>query len=420
MKPVTIVVTHFVEYLQLSTAMKFKSAWTTLAPENSNDLCPCILKSIDKIINMKKTNWQIFYPILLGIYPAVGLVSVNISQMVFSDGIRSILVTIVFSLLSYSIFCWRIKDEHKAALLCAVFMLFFFAYGHVYGALAGIKIFGVVIGRHRFVFPIWLILFGALGYWIFKLEKRLESISKVINTTSVILMIIPVIQIGIFEWQRNLSETAAENAFAPTVQPGAQISPKDQLPDVYYIILDGYPRQDVLLQYHGFDNSDFINRLQSIGFYVPSCSQSNYSMTDLSLATSLNMNYLEGLNPNIRDIHLSTIIIDSKIRQFLKGLGYKIVSFESGIWFTEFKDADYYIYHDRPVISSFFNFTQSSEFEFMFVRTTVLRLVEEFKAAWLNSFFKILEKKLMTEFCLSLINWKLHLLYQHLNLFSYT
>jgi hypothetical protein len=337
---------------------------------------------------MKKQNWRNFYPILMGIYPAVGLVSVNISQMVFSDGMRSILVTIFFSLVSYAIFCWRIKDEHKAALLCALFMLFFFAYGHVYGALAGVKIFGVVVGRHRFVFPFWLMLFGTLGYWIYKLEKRLEPFSKILNTTSVILLVIPVIQIGVFEWQRNLSETTAVNTSPASAEPGVQLSTQDQLPDVYYIILDGYPRQDVLLQYHNFDNSDFINQLQSSGFYITFCSQSNYSMTDLSLASSLNMNYLEGLNPNIRDIHLTATIIDSKIRQFLKGMGYKIVSFESGIWFTEFRDADYYIYHDRPVISSFFDFTQPSDFEYMYVRTTVLRLAEEFKAAWLDSLFK--------------------------------
>jgi hypothetical protein len=68
---------------------------------------------------MSKKNWRIFYPLLLGIYAAVGLVGVNISQMVFSAGIRSILVAILFSFAAYAAFCWRIKDEYKAA-LCLV------------------------------------------------------------------------------------------------------------------------------------------------------------------------------------------------------------------------------------------------------------------------------------------------------------
>ncbi|MGA2489029.1 MAG: hypothetical protein ABSF99_02415 [Anaerolineales bacterium] len=337
---------------------------------------------------MSKKNWRIFYPLLLGIYPALGLVSVNISQMVFSEGLRSILVAALFSFAVYWVFCWRIMDEYKAALLCAWFILFFFAYGHVFGAVEGVKIFGVVVGRHRFIFPLWLVVFGAGGWWIYKRSRRLESLSWILNTVSIVLLVIPVIQIGVFEWHRHRSITGTEREVKTLVTAGTTSLPKDQLPDVYYIILDGYPRQDALLEYHHFDNSEFIKQLEAIGFYVPSCSQSNYAMTDLSLTSSLNMNYLEGLNPNIHAIDLNQSIIHSKVRQFLKGLGYYIVSFDSGIWFTELQDADYYINKSQPVVSSFFDFTHLSEFEILFVRTTVLRLAEEFNAAWLDTLFQ--------------------------------
>jgi hypothetical protein len=127
---------------------------------------------------MSKKNWRIFYPILFGIYPALGLVSVNISQIVFSAGVRSILIAILFSLLVYAVFCWRIKDEYKTALLCAWFILFFFAYGHVFGAVEGIRIFGVVLGRHRFIFPLWLVAFGVGGWWIYMRARRLKSLNQ--------------------------------------------------------------------------------------------------------------------------------------------------------------------------------------------------------------------------------------------------
>jgi hypothetical protein len=202
---------------------------------------------------------------------------------------------------------------------------------------------------------------------------------------SIILLVIPVIQIGAFEWHRHHSVTGAESVAATSTKQSASSLPKDQLPDVYYIILDGYPRQDALLKYHHFDNSEFIKQLEAIGFYVPSCSQSNYAMTDLSLASSLNMNYLEGLNQDIHAIDFTNSIIQSQTRQFFKQQGYNIVSFESGIWFTEFHDADFYVDENQPVVSSFFDFTKLSEFEVLFIRTTVLRLVEESKAAWLDT-----------------------------------
>ena len=337
---------------------------------------------------MTKKNWQLFYPVLLGIYAAVGLVSINISQMYFSAGVRSILVAVLFSILVYVVFCWSIKDEHKAALLCAWFMLFFFAYGHVYGPVEGARIFGLVVGRHRFLFPLWVGVFGVGAWLIYKRARRLESFSWVLNMVGIILLVIPVIQIGVFEWNRHRSDEGAVSAAALPVTQGVTLLPKDQLPDVYYIILDGYPRQDVILQYHHFDNSEFINQLKAIGFYVPACSLSNYAMTDLSLGSSLNMNYLEGLNPDIHAIHFSEIIKNSKTRQFLTQLGYKTVSVESGIMFTELFNANYYIDQKRPITSSFWDFTRVSEFEVLFIRTTILRLVDEFKTAWLDSFFQ--------------------------------
>jgi hypothetical protein len=334
---------------------------------------------------MRKENWRIFYPFLLGIYPAIGLVSVNISQMFFSAGIRSIFVATLFSAAVYWLFCWRVKDPYRAALLCAWFMLFFFAYGHVFDSLSGIKIFGVLLSRHRFIFPLWLLIFGVGGWFIYKRAGRMESLCRILNYTSIVLVIIPLVQIGVFEWQRHQSVTGTGNSGAPTISQVSGGVSEGQLPDVYYIILDGYPRQDALLKLHEFDNSNFIHDLEAMGFYVPSCSQSNYAMTDLSLATSLNMNYLEGINKNIHAVDLTRSIIHSQTRQFFQSLGYKIVSFDSGIWFTELQDADYYINEEKPVTSSFFDFRRLSEFEVLFLRTTVLRLVEESKVAWVDT-----------------------------------
>jgi hypothetical protein len=334
---------------------------------------------------MSKKKGCIFYPLLLGIYPALGLVSVNISQMVLSAGIRTIVVVTLFSLAVYSIFRWQIKDEYKAGLLCAWFMVFFFAYGHVYGSLEGIKIFGVVIGRHRFIFPLWLIVFGVGGWWIYKKARRLESLNPILNMTSIVLLVIPIIQIGVFEWHRQRSVTGKGSAAAASITQGVPAIPKDRLPDVYYIILDGYPRQDMLLKYHHVDNSKFIEQLEAQGFYIPSCSQSNYAMTDLSLSSSLNMNYLEGINQNIRAIDLPNKIIHSEIRKFLNGLGYDTVSFESGIWFTELQDSNYFFYRDQPIVSSFFDFSRLSEFEVLFLRTTALLPAEEARTAWMDT-----------------------------------
>jgi hypothetical protein len=50
-------------------------------------------------------------------------------------------------------------------------------------------------------------------------------------------------------------------------------------PDIYYIIVDGYARADVLREYYEFDNSEFLNGLEKRGFTVNDSSRANYYWT---------------------------------------------------------------------------------------------------------------------------------------------
>lgn len=228
---------------------------------------------------MTKKNWRIFYPVLLGIYAAVGLVGANIQQMELLDGVRTVLAAVLFSAATYALFSWRVRDEYKAALMCAFFFLFFFSYGHVYDAVEGWRPFGIVLGQHRFLFPVWLLAAGASLWLVYRKAGKLGTTTRVLNIVSVILLALPVIQIASFEWQRGRPQQ--ENFLTEvSLQTGA--AAVESLPDVYYIILDGYARDDILLQNYGLDISDFIAQLERIGFYVPRCSQSNYAMTALS------------------------------------------------------------------------------------------------------------------------------------------
>ncbi len=244
---------------------------------------------------MSNKNWRIFYPLLLGIFPILGLIGVNISQMILLAGVRSFLIAMVFSIAVYALFCWRIKDEHKAALLCGWFFLFVFFYGHLFDVLKGWALFGVTLGRHRFIFPLWLLIFGIGGWLIYKRANNIKLASQVLNIVGVVLVAMPIFQIGLFEWQRNhpLSGTTTNTPASQSSFSTAGL----RSPDIYYIILDGYERDDMVLRDYHLDISGFIHQLEGIGFYVPLCSQSNYDNTALSLSSSLNMNTIDQILP---------------------------------------------------------------------------------------------------------------------------
>ena len=263
----------------------------------------------------------------------------------------------------YALFTWRIHSEHKAALLCAWFLVFFFAYGHVYNAIWGMKLFGFMIGRHRFLFPLWLAVFGTGGWLLYKKTRRLKAFSRVMNIVSIILLVVPAVQIGAFEWQRShlLSGNGGNMA---TVQWKSTSVPAGPLPDVYYIILDQYSRDDILLKNYNLDISAFIHQLEETGFYVPRCSQSNYGSTLLSVPSSLNMNFVDQILPDAirrrdNEIIFSGVFKHSLVRQLFEGMGYKTVSFDNGIWWSEWTDADYYITNANGQTGTLANFSQT-------------------------------------------------------------
>jgi hypothetical protein len=102
-------------------------------------------------------------------------------------------------------------------------------------------------------------------------------------------------------------------------------------PDIYYIILDGYAREDVLREYYKFDNSAFTEALRQRGFFVADRSCANYPFTMLSLASSLNMTYLEGIGHHVKTFDSNRRAIyamtqGNRVSRFLKTQGYRYVT----------------------------------------------------------------------------------------------
>jgi hypothetical protein len=64
-------------------------------------------------------------------------------------------------------------------------------------------------------------------------------------------------------------------------------------PDIFVILLDGYPRADALEWAFEIDNSGFTDALAERGFQVATQSHSNYLWTHLTLPSMLNQRYVE-------------------------------------------------------------------------------------------------------------------------------
>lgn len=121
----------------------------------------------------------------------------------------------------------------------------------------------------------------------------------------------------------------------------------DTLPDIYYIVLDGYGRQDIINQYYGYDNTPFIEALQDRGFIVPVNIHSNYAKTVSSIASTLNMNYtsefIGGAEESIFWWLSKPFIEHSLVQITLEEIGYKSVAIATDWDITNNLSADLFI-----------------------------------------------------------------------------
>jgi hypothetical protein len=209
---------------------------------------------------------------------------------------------------------------------------------------------------------------GGVSLWL--IGSRLESadgFAASLNLLAVGLLIFPSYQIVSNLIQQRSADRSVQAA-------AAQAAGAEDDPSIYYIILDGYGRADVLLHYLNYDNSEFLNSLRERGFYVADCSQANYAYTDYSLASSLSYNYLDVLNVDHSRTERVAVLKHGAMRSFVEAHGYKVVAFPTGWAFTEWTDADYYVDYERPV-------TSLTEFETLLLSTTPMRIFSDFRIA---------------------------------------
>jgi hypothetical protein len=315
------------------------------------------------------------HPIIFAIYPVIALLGYNVQEIIPVVVVIPLAIMITVSTLIFMVLHLFIRNWFRAALLTTFLLFLFFTYGHVYFLLEKTGIAGVMIGRHRILLPIYLVILAAGIWWILKVVKNLPEITFIINIMTIFAVILPLIQIGAY---------LIQNARAPYISTDSKSTAKKltvsetQPPDIYYLILDMYTRGDALQTDFNYNNTPFINHLKDLGFYVADCSRSNYAWTRLSLSSSLNMNYLQDIAPKTildqNQTELNELIKHNLSRQLLEGVGYKTVAFETGFIWTEWYDADEYIHLSNNNLF----FHQLEPFTTLLTRRTALKIVDDF------------------------------------------
>ena len=290
-------------------------------------------KSFNKISRSKlNSRTLILHPILFSLFPVLFLFSININELVPMDILIPLGGVTLFTILIWFVLGIALKNDKKSGFITSLGLAIFFTYGHVYLQVAGFEFAGITITNAIVVIP-FLIVFVIGVIFFLKTNRLLDNAIKITNGISVTFLIIVMVNISTFYFS---SDVKQENFLIDSQNNALNFGYK---PDIYYIIFDAYPRSDQLQEHFGYSNHEMISFLEDNQFYVAHKSHTNYAITPLSLASSMNMQYLDYLQDEIgidsKSIHpLKALLDNNKIMQKFQTKGYKVISFDSG-WRTD-------------------------------------------------------------------------------------
>ncbi len=339
------------------------------------------MRSFLSRIHWKQVSAFPWHSLLIALYAPLGLGAHNIGQTSAGSIVRAVILSGTFAILLLGV-CWLfLRNWQAAGVVTTLLLVLFLTYGHLYNYISDLEVGGILIGRHRYLVIVWTGLGLAGSWWALRKSRNHASLTSTLNLMSMFLLAMPVAQLVYYQARvTNLQRPEAPERQVQEVVSNVQEPTKSQLRDVYYIILDAYGRSDILSNTLGYDNSDFLSKLEGMGFYVAECAQSNYAKTDLSLSSSLNMDYLTVLDStltpeNTDRVPLWNMIKDNRVQEKFRSLGYSTVAFETGFYFSQLSNLDIFYTPERKGFN---------EFEILYVRTTIARLLDD--AGWLRRF----------------------------------
>jgi len=213
------------------------------------------------------------------------------------------------------------RNFTKANLAAFLTMAFHFFFGSLYDALQKVP-GGSFLGKYSFILPAAAVAFVIAFIIIKKRKGQLSRTKFYLNSLMLILIAADSFLL--------LGKTMKKEKKSGDLPAGFSYCDSCQTPDIYFILADEYAGNTELKEVLKFDNSTFLNELTQRKFHVLPNSSSNYNYTPFSMASILNMDYLQLQSTNRGATDLTYAyeqIKNSRLLQFLQHHKYRLHNF---------------------------------------------------------------------------------------------
>ncbi len=301
-----------------------------------------------------------FYPVLIVTYFFLHLYAHNIDTgLQPSRFLNPYFLALAVTLIVWKLLSRAFKSNAKGAFFAFFLTFLFFSYGHFRNLLLAYVIGTPIPQKVYIVF----FLLGTLvlpGTLMIKSSFDYRKLTSYFNIATGLLILFPLSTIASHAWHPSKAEI-----LPPYYDPLPVFTkvPEGQPPDIYYIILDEYAREDVLREELQFDNSPFLDALKKRGFFISGHSHSNYLETSYSLSSSLNMRYVD-----INEDFMKLIKDNQVSRALKKNLAYRYIFVNSGCLLSD----------SSPTADELISTVGNNDVELMLANTTIINAFTAF------------------------------------------
>ena len=180
--------------------------------------------------------------------------------------------------------------------------------------------------RARYTVGAWVALLLVV-LLVHRFLGRNRALHGFLSAAGLALVFLPAAQFGLSLLQQRPA-TPPRDAVAPV--SSEQLMERRS---TYFIILDGYARMDQLQRVLEYDNSDFIAALRERGFQVLDRAVANYGLSRLSIAATLNAEFMLDESRDLGIDHAVDVMRgNNAFVRFFTQRGYRYVHAPPGVW----------------------------------------------------------------------------------------
>jgi hypothetical protein len=285
------------------------------------------------------------HPVLFAVHPVLALHASNVALVPVADLWAPIGAVTLGSFVAGCLFSLVFRNLQRGARVASAFAVSFFLFGTVQEVFAqsARRAAGPEMSTVYATWGAGALVLLVLAGWKWKEGQRLNT---VLNLAGALMCGFAVFQIA----NAYVSTASRVSRALDRRAMGAEVS-GSRSPDVFYIVLDGYGRDDVLRRDFGATWS-LSDQLTERGFFVARESRANYVQTQLSIASSLNLDLVQRLvtSTGTADhdrLSMDRLIDDSYAARTLRSTGYQTIAITTGFPALTFNSANLWITDDK-------------------------------------------------------------------------